>query len=186
MTNHMKLAIPVLTVLAALTFGCRAQAQTIGTTNGLRQDAAANAVISPGALTVNTLPAYPVTSAAVDSTMHTNQAASAPPAFGVQGMGCSKPGSGATLQVVGAGGAIAVAGDLDPGCDIPRDINTMRMVDMPLEDQQRRACDKPEIAKASKVCKRLAEQAHAEAVLNGESVQPNASRKQPLPWQAGG
>ncbi|AMM23024.1 hypothetical protein [Variovorax sp. PAMC 28711] len=177
----MKTAIVILSAFLAIP----AISQTLGNTNGLRQDAAANAVISPGALTVNTLPNSPITAATLDNNIHTNQAMSAAPAFGVQGYGCAKPGSGATLQVAGVGGAVALAGDMDPGCEAPRDINTMAMVPGQFtdEDKARRACAVPAIAKASPAkCQRLLESAR---IAEGFTVAPTAARS-PMPWQAGG
>ena len=167
-------SILFLAVLSPVVANAQSAAQ--GQTSTVQGQSIAS--IAPGAVNITSNGAQQLPWTAVDQHIHTNQAASAAPAFGVQGIGCVKPGKGFTLQVPGAGGSMALTGEMDEACEAPRDINTMNMSGgFSQEDKQRRACAVPAIAKASpKLCKALTEPAAAPA--------PVAQR--PMPWQAGG
>ncbi|RZJ26193.1 MAG: hypothetical protein EOO54_03760 [Haliea sp.] len=148
MSPHFKLTATPLLVLLLLVSCATAKAQGVAVGNELQQSATGRAdnYNAP----VFNMPAAPgVTAGTLDQRVHTNQAASAAPAFGVQGYGCALPGSGVSLQVAQVGISGAKAGQIDPGCAGPRDINTMGIPGFTEADRLRRACAVPDILAAA-------------------------------------
>lgn len=118
MTSNMKLALPILAVLAVLIFAGRASAQTLGNTNQLGQAATSQAIISPGAFTYVAPSQLPFTAATLDQHSYTNQSAQAASSFATPAVvgSCQTAGRGFSLQSVPGGINYAGPGSTEPIC----------------------------------------------------------------------
>lgn len=155
MTSNFKRALTVLAVAAVALFAARgALAQTQATTANVQNGLTSYAAIAPGALTVNTMPAYPVTSADLNQHVHTNQAAEASSSFSTPAQWrCATSGEGFAVQAVWGGVTHSGKGGESVVCAADFRIALVKSIDaMPDDDEKaiarRIACNDDEIADA--------------------------------------
>lgn len=142
----------VLIVVLMLFAASKSNAQGVTAATSVQNQTSDSAAVNAGVST--TFNSYGTPMSIIDSngrqSLHTNQAATAGPAFSspaVQGT-CATAGWGIAGQAVSGGLAFAGPGGVDAGCDLVRDLSIMNQVGATRDEALLRVCMKAEIAKA--------------------------------------
>lgn len=151
-SKRIPVLLCVLAVSALMLVASRASAQGVTSATSVQNQTSDSAAVNSGVST--TFNSYGTPMSIIDSngrqSLHTNQAATAGPAFSspaVQGT-CATAGWGIAGQAVSGGLAFAGPGGVDAGCDLVRDLSIMKEVGATRDEALARVCMKAEIAKA--------------------------------------